>query len=50
MSDNEQDMPEVAPAHTEARADFSPTDLAMVVALGVVAIIAGAVLGLVYTT
>ena len=50
MSDAEQEAPEVAPAHTDARAEFSMPDLALVVGLGAVAIIAGTVLGLVFTT
>ena len=49
MSDNEQGMPEVAPAHTDVRADFSRAQLAMVIGLGAVAIIAGTVLGFVFT-
>ncbi len=50
MSDAEQETPEVAPAHTDARAEFSPSDIVLAIALGAVAIIAGTVLGLVYTT
>jgi len=50
MSENEQEMPEVAPAHSDVRAEFSPTDLGMVVGLGVVAIIVGSILGLVLAT
>jgi len=50
MSDTDEATPEVAPAHTDARSEFSMPDIAMVVGLGVVAIIAGTVLGLVYTT
>lgn len=50
MSNADESTPEVAPAHTDARAEFSPSDIALVVALGAVAIIAGTVLGLVYTT
>ncbi len=49
MSDSEEATPEVAPAHTDARAEFSQTSLAIVVGLGAAAIIAGVVLGLVYT-
>ena len=48
MSESEEDTPEVAPAHLDVRAEFSSTDLGMVVGLGVVAIIAGAILGLVF--
>ncbi len=50
MSDTEPEAPEVAPSHTDVRAEYSQRDLAIVVALGAVAIIAGAVLGLIYTT
>ncbi|MCY4391933.1 MAG: hypothetical protein OXE43_07760 [Chloroflexi bacterium] len=50
MSENEQEMPEVAPAHTDVRAEYSPADLALVVGLGAAAIIAGTVLGLIFTT
>jgi hypothetical protein len=50
MSDSEQGEVEVAPAHTDVRAAFSPSELAIVVGLGAVAIIAGTVLGLIYTT
>ena len=50
MSENEQEMPEVAPAHIDVRAEFSPTDLGMVVGLGLVAIIVGSILGLVLAT
>lgn len=50
MSDSEQGEPEVAPAHTDVRAEYSQRDLALVIGLGAVAIIAGTVLGLIYTT
>ncbi len=50
MTDTEEATPEVAPAHTDVRADYSTRDLALVVGLGAVAIIAGTVLGLVFTT
>ena len=49
MSDSEQGTPEVAPAHTDVRGDFSPSTIGMVVGLGAVAIIAGTVLGLLFT-
>lgn len=49
MSDSEEATPEAAPAHTDARSEFSPRALAIVVGLGAAAIIAGTVLGLVYT-
>ncbi len=49
MSDNEQGIPEVAPAHTDVRAEFSMAQLSMVIGLGAVAIITGTVLGLVLT-
>ena len=50
MTDTEEATPEVAPAHTDVGADYSTRDLALVVGLGAVAIIAGTVLGLVFTT
>lgn len=50
MSDSEQGEIEVAPAHTDVRAEYSQSDLALVIGLGAVAIIAGTVLGLVFTT
>ena len=50
MSDTEQGVPEVAPAHTDVRGDFDFADLGTLVGLGAVAIIAGTVLGLVFTT
>ncbi len=50
MTDTEEATPEVAPAHTDVRADYSPADLALVVGLGAAAIIAGTVLGLIFTT
>lgn len=50
MSDSEEATPEVAPAHTDVRTSFSQRDLAIVVGLGALAIIAGTVLGLIYTT
>ncbi len=50
MSDSEQGEIEVAPAHTDVRAEYSRADLALVLGLGAVAIIAGTVLGLVFTT
>ena len=50
MSDSEEATPEVAPAHTDVRTTFSQRDLAIVVGLGALAIIAGTVLGLIYTT
>ena len=50
MSDSEQGEVEVAPAHTDVRAEYSRADLALVIGLGAVAIIAGTVLGLIYTT
>ena len=50
MSNADEGTPEVAPAHTDARAEFSPSDIALVLGLGAVAIIAGTVLGLVFTT
>ncbi len=49
MSEHEQEMPEVAPSHGDVRAEFSPTDLGMVVGLGMAAIIVGSILGLVLT-
>lgn len=42
-------IPETAPAHTEARDRFSPRDIAVVAALGGLAIVIGTVLGLVLT-
>lgn len=45
----EPTTPETAPAHTEARARFSPRDIAVVAALGGLAIVLGTVLGLVLT-
>lgn len=50
MSNADEGTPEVAPAHTDARAEFSPSAIALVLGLGAVAIIAGTVLGLVFTT
>ncbi len=50
MSDSEQGEVEVAPAHTDVRAEYSRADLALVIGLGAVAIITGTVLGLVFTT
>lgn len=50
MSDSEQGTPEVAPAHTDVRAEFSRAELGMVIGLGGVAIIVGTILGLVLTT
>ena len=50
MSDAEQEAPEVAPAHTDARSEFSSSAIGLVLGLGAVAIIAGTVLGLVFTT
>ena len=50
MSNADEGTPEVAPAHTDARAEFSPSAIALVLGLGAVAIIAGTVLGLVLTT
>ncbi len=50
MSDSEQGAPEVAPVHLDVRSRFGTADLAIVIALGGVAIIAGTVLGLVFTT
>ncbi len=42
-------IPDAAPAHTEARARFSPRDIVAVAALGGLAIVIGTVLGLVLT-
>ena len=50
MDDSEQGVPEVAPAHLDVRSRYSSADLAIVIALGGIAIIAGTVLGLVFTT
>ena len=50
MSETEQEAPEAAPAHTDVRAEYRPRDLAIVAGLGAAAIIAGAILGLIYTT
>ncbi len=49
MTASDQDVPETAPAHTDARADFSAMDLAVVAGLGGLAIALGTVLGLVLT-
>ena len=50
MSNADESTPEVAPAHTDARSEFSASAIALVLGLGAVAIIAGTVLGLVFTT
>ena len=49
MTASDQDVPETAPAHTDARAEFSAMDLAVAVGLGGLAIVLGTVLGLVLT-
>ena len=50
MSDTDEGTPEVAPAHTDVRAQFSLSDIALVSGRGAMDIIAGTVLGLVFTT
>ena len=47
MSENEQEMPEVAPGHSDVRTEFNPVGLGVVVGLGLVAITVGSIFGLV---
>lgn len=50
MNETEANLPEVAQSHTDVRTEYDLIDQALVLGLGAVAIIAGTVLGLVYTT
>ena len=49
MNENEESLSEVAPSHTDVRTEYDLVDQALVLGLGAIAIVAGTVLGLVYT-